>query len=211
MRSKKQNTYNIISKYPKGNKRNCEYTITYQLNNKPDYYTVKMIYLNLPNESKYVFLDLDRQPHIGIETKTDTDNFINEIKEYQKGSSYRKTHPILKSARDKLLEEELELKSQINKLQLRLDELTRTEKALYYETESDKLRKQINVKEVNKIVDTYNKLIETSNKYSIKLLGAKITLFDDKLKVPLLYIDNITKKLKTVSAQEAVEYHYKKI
>ena len=102
-----EHSYNIISKYPKGNDRRKTYNIKYQVDNQPEIYEVTMIYVELRDEKpKYVFL-LVKDPEYKtfrlagnnpkyVETSHQKDIFIEEVRKFQKGGSYRKTHPIIR-------------------------------------------------------------------------------------------------------------------
>ena len=86
--------YIIVDKNRKGNTRGQSYEITYQLSDTDTkMYKVNLVcYSIIDNDYKYVFIA--GQNGYQIDTPEDKEEFLNELYEYQKGGSYRKTHPI---------------------------------------------------------------------------------------------------------------------
>lgn len=93
--------YIIISKSPKGNHSHIDSTVKYIVKGSNKVHNCKMTYITIEGNSEYVFLDKSKTGvsnthcgYFGIINKDDALEFIEEVKKYQKGGSYRKTHPI---------------------------------------------------------------------------------------------------------------------
>ena len=94
----------IVEKDKKGNKCGERYTITYQIEDS-DYKRYKVdMFCICEDPPKYCYV-ADHYG-IGLETEKDRAEFLDEFYEFQKGGSYRKTHPI-KYKNSELLEQEL--------------------------------------------------------------------------------------------------------
>lgn len=193
--------FNIISKQPQGNKLNKEYIIKYQVDNKPDIYEVKMIYLRVPinednneYENRYVYLD-DGTRRYGIDNPIGkkynsklSQEFLDELKKYQRGSSYRKTHPIAYTRKDQLLNEIKELQKEVSHIELK----EHNQKVLKYKHE---IVPKENNKEYNKIKKEVEKLIskENAKNYSLGLANIgtsdKICIIDVKTGLPVSIVN----------------------
>lgn len=127
--------YNIINKSPEGNKLYKDYIVKYQVNEQPEIYEAKMVCINYEGDIRYAFLD-DGQPLSFIDDdnekieRANKQEFVDEIKKYQKGSSYRKTHPIAYSEKDSLKNQIKELQAKLAKIEL---EEFKNKKNEYYE------------------------------------------------------------------------------
>lgn len=108
------NKFNIISKYPSGMVFNKTYDIEYQINNKPEIHKLKMICISIDRTKKMVFLGENE-----LEPK-EKDKFLDELKEFQKGASYRRNHPIALSHKQKI-------QKKIDELQKELDDIKKKE------------------------------------------------------------------------------------
>lgn len=93
--------YNILSKSDKGNRANHIYKFLYQVDNKPQVYSAQLLCFGSENrQGKFAYLSTNTYEL--IESEENRDNFINEIKLFQKGKCYRLSHPVAKSERDNL-------------------------------------------------------------------------------------------------------------
>lgn len=108
-------TYNIISKYPKGNKLYTTFTIQYQVDNKSDIYEVSMVCLKMDDDFIYAFIQDKDCPVYGIkgknpkyiETDEDKKQFGNEVKLFQLGRFIQKNTPNKNNNRFKLIYREI--------------------------------------------------------------------------------------------------------
>lgn len=118
--------YNIVSKKPKGKKNNVIYTIEYQIGKSPEIHTIKMLNIDFIHQSDewkfaqgWAFLD-GKESSIIFEDNEDRKEFLREFIAFQKGGSYRKTHPIMYSEKENI-------KMQIEKLQKELSNIEQQE------------------------------------------------------------------------------------
>lgn len=98
--------YIIVNKDKKRNIPGQRYTITYQISDgSTNMYKVDLYCIEVEHQIKYCFIE--GYNGFGIETNDDRSDFLEQLKEFQKGGSYRKKHPInyKKSA---LIEQEIE-------------------------------------------------------------------------------------------------------
>lgn len=115
--------FNIISKYPKGQVGNTKYVFKFQIDNKPKIYSIDMVYLDFREDEKehtWAFMSGKDSEWISPE---DRKEFIEEIPKFQKGGSYRKTHPIAYSDIESLRLEISKKQSEIYELNKKIDNL----------------------------------------------------------------------------------------
>lgn len=210
--------FNIISKSPQGNKINKDYIIKYQVDNKPDIYELKMIYLELPDdngnrECRYLFLD-DGTRHYGVDNPTGeryneklSQEFIDELKKFQRGSSYRKTHPIAYTEKDQYLNQIKELQKRVSQIELQ----EHNQKVLRYKHE---VVPKENNKEYNKIKKEIEKLIskENTRNYSLGIsnvggISNRVCIIDVKTGLPVSIVkDGEVTLLKDYQIDSLVRY-----
>lgn len=131
-------TFTVVSKLPKGQKSNIIYTVTYQRSGKPEMYTVKMLWLDFrEDEPTWAFLDGKEADRLSNEERKE---FIKEMPKFQKGGSYRKTHPITYTEKESLRQLIKQKESEIYNIQQEID--------------------KIENEEAKSLVNKYNKLID---------------------------------------------------
>ena len=110
--------YNIISKSFKGNIENKTCVIEYQVDGYgAERFTTSLVYIELKDKAgpRYVWLADGMGKH--IDTEEDKKNFLNEFEQYQKGGSYRKTHPIIYTEIENLKREKQKLQSRLTSVE----------------------------------------------------------------------------------------------
>lgn len=114
--------YNILGKSGRGNIRGSVYTITYQVEDYAGNYKCDLICLGTleGRKGKYAYLEGNEYPF--IITKQDKEDFIEELKAFQIGASYRKTHPVKKSSLDLLKEQLKEHEKEVEKLKDKIEQ-----------------------------------------------------------------------------------------
>lgn len=113
-------TFTIVSKAPKGCKRNVVYTVTYQRSGEPETFNVKMVWLDFRDTPTWAFMD---GKEADLLTNEERKEFIEEMFKFRKGGSYRKTHPIAYSEKDKLRQQIKEKEYEIFSLQQEIDKM----------------------------------------------------------------------------------------
>ena len=87
------NKFIIVDKDSPGNQWGKSYTVTYQLVGNPTRYKIDLYCYSKDSEG-YKYCYIEGHTGYGIETMQDKDEFLTEFYKFQKGGSYRKTHPI---------------------------------------------------------------------------------------------------------------------
>lgn len=85
--------YIIVDKDSAGNQYGKQYTVTYQLVGNPTRYKIDL-YCYSESDEGFKYCYIEGHLGYGIETMQDKDEFLKEFYKFQKGGSYRKTHPI---------------------------------------------------------------------------------------------------------------------
>lgn len=93
--------YIIVSKSPEGNQYGKSYTITYQLCDDTTMYKIDLYCYN-KIKNRYDYCYIDGHTGYGVETEEDKNEFLMEFYKFQKGGSYRKTHPVQYSEEDQI-------------------------------------------------------------------------------------------------------------
>lgn len=182
-------SYNIISKSGKGNVYGSVYTITYQVDNETTRYDADVYCLGSENRiGKFCFLESYEYPL--IDSKEDRENFINEISEFQKGSSYRKKHPIAMSKLDELYKQKLEYMDKVNEIEKQIETENKTKLSIDYEN----YLKQIDQKSLDSYTKQVHELFTHNERYAIRknsLLGLYNSwiIYDKQLDKPVRIID----------------------
>lgn len=175
-------TYNIISKTPKGNIRGKMYTVFYQKDNKPQKYSVQLYCFGIiDGKAKYCFKADDSS----IPQK-DRELFLKELAAYQRGSSYRRSHPISKSNIDLLKEKRIDLETQINNINRDIKELETNE----FHEKLVTYQKSIDQKSLEKFSLDLHKFFCKSislSRYAIvnNFSSNKIYIFDKTIRMPV--------------------------
>lgn len=160
--------FNIIERTPKKiSKYTQRYTYTYQLNGESKKYKIQMLYIS-SMEQKW-FFDASQRYDPMFEKGDNKTKFIEEIKKWQKGGSYRKLNPTVENIVDKLKSKRKELESNIEEINKEIKQLeeAETEKAVseYMSDYTDKDRKNL-----EKIKSNIEKYINGENsRYAIKV------------------------------------------
>lgn len=164
--------FNIIKRSPVWLQYNKEYTFEYQILGEPKRYKINMIYLsfyeNNIKKSKFVFISgksLYENIHFNESNKDclkNRDDFINEISKWQKGGSYRKTHPIAHSRLDLLREEKKGLESRLKTLEFEIN----NEKIANKKERIKNYQSDLDIKSLNKFESDLTNIID-SNRYCI--------------------------------------------
>ena len=180
--------YNIINKSPEGNKLYKDYIVKYQVNNDPKIYEVDMVCIKYEEEIRYAFLEqpnskLKGENPMFIDTKEDREEFVQEIKKYQMGSSYRKTHPIAYSEKDKLKNEMKELQKRISEIELK----ERNDRIKDYK---NKIKLKEKDEEYNKLKSKLEEITLTNYKLTQIDFGTitRICLVDKENNLPISYL-----------------------
>lgn len=174
-------TFTIVSKYPKGQKRNVVYTVQYQRSGEPRIYEVKMVWLDFRDEPTWAFMDGREADRL---TNEERKEFIAEMPKFQKGSSYRKTHPIAYSRID-------ELRNTIKEKEYEIYEIRKEIEALEDADLSElcnKYEKYIDDKKIDKFEEGLRSLEEKTG-YMLKkknfLYNTDIVVYDFKNQLPV--------------------------
>lgn len=133
--------YNIIEKQGRGNIQGKEYTICYQVNNKSNIYKVTLYCFGTDEGKIGKFCFYDQGQKYGITTNKDKTEFLEELKLYQRGSAYRKTHPIAKSELMKYQDLYESKAQELNNIEQHINKLKAEElenKMITYREEIDK-------------------------------------------------------------------------
>ena len=173
--------YNIISKHPKGNIVGAKYKIEYQIDNQPERYTTEMIYFKSSKmfqgkDCCYVFYSVAE----GVKTNDDRTRFVDELNKFQKGGSYRKSHPIIYTELERLERERDKLSAKIN--------VIKWEKAVA-------MRKEfMNCIDKEEVDDFFNRLLAFTDNETFTIKTCSLTyvqtcIYDKILKIPVAVID----------------------
>lgn len=183
--------FNIISKVPKGQKENVIYTFTYQKDGIPKNFEVKMIYLTFRKENRWAFM-CGKESDVDF-TEDEKKEFIAEIPKFQKGSSYRKTHPIAYSKSEEIRNIINIKNKEIQKLEHDYNRVKREEDNILI----TKYREYIKDAKVDEFIKGYNELVSktgctiTGIKYYSKIKSVK-----DDMIVSGMYINDEEKMCK---------------
>ena len=172
--------FTIIDKDKSGNKGGERYTITYQIkDNGYKRYKVDMfcIYEDPP---RYCYI-ADHYG-IGLETEKDRAEFLDEFYEFQKGGSYRKTHPI-KYKKSELIKEQIkQQEDNLYQLKRDLEKAEKEEKEEAFKTYYDK----VDMNKLEKYVERIKKAFNDERYYVDGIEfhiweGHRIFIYDRKL------------------------------
>lgn len=148
--------FNIIERTPKKiNRYTQKYTYTYQMNGESTKHKVQLLYIK-SMEQKWFFIAGDKPDPI-FDKDNNKEKFIEEIKKWQKGGSYRKLNPTVKSTVDNLKSKRKELEHSIRDID---EEIKKVEKE-----EREKIAKEYMSDFSDKEVASLNKLRNNVEKY----------------------------------------------
>lgn len=197
--------FNIISREPYWLQKHKEYTFTYQENGQPERHKIQMIYVGY---GKYYFLSSSLDTKSWSDDEEARDEFLNELHLWSKGGSYRKTHPIVTTDYEDLLEERKVLQSELLKLEnkiMKANEEERMKKYNKYCSDTDTKTLSNFEKSLNDLIGKdyclrriYYRDVTYLSVYDLKeeKHRAIITLYDDQIefsKIPEHLIDYIYK------------------
>lgn len=178
--------YIIISKDKPRNKQGEQYEICYTLRSNPTerLYTTLMCISSVP-PYRYCYIAGKETPCIN--TPMERSEFIEEFYKYQKGGSYRRANPIVKTELEQLYDKCSSLEEELANVK---DNIKKQE----YKNKQDKLNKllkQVDTKSLNKFTDKLSSvLLDYTDKYTLEysysFLGNKVFyIMDLDLKVPV--------------------------
>ena len=178
----------IVDKDKKGNKGGERYTITYQIKSKgSERFSVDM-YCVYENPVRYCFI-ADRYGY-GLDTSEDRAEFLDEFYEFQKGGSYRKTHPILYSNMEVIKQEIKEYDDKIYELKRKLEEEKEKAKQIKFEHYYE----DVDIEAVNIYVENIKKAFEEDSRFYVSGIefhiweGHRIFIYDRELQKPVKII-----------------------
>lgn len=181
-------TFTIISKTPKGKKSNVVYTFTYQRSGNPELLKVQMLWLDFrKGQETWAFMDGREADKLTLEERKE---FIAEIPKFQKGGSYRKTHPIAYSKSGAIKQS---IKHKEYELQMLKDELYNTEQK-ELDIKCNKYKEMIDSKKLDFISKELKKIEEKTNcVILVKYVDGccKSIIFDKDLSIIIGEIKNI--------------------
>ena len=184
--------YNIIDKYPKGNNEYKTATISYQVEGYgSEIFKAEMVYVNSEDITTYAFLSTNTYLH--IDTDKDRNEFCEEIKLFQKGGSYRKTHPIVKSQSMILRDKKRKLEEEISDVDRKIREAEGQERQQKFKLYT----KDIDYDSLHEFVEKIVTAIDNSSRYYIVPVmhiwdGYKLEVWDRQLDKPV-YIGELNK------------------
>ena len=175
--------YNIISKSFKGNIENKTCVIEYQVDGYgAERFTTSLVYIELKDKAgpRYVWLADGMGKH--IDTEEDKKNFLNEFEQYQKGGSYRKTHPIIYTEIENLKREKQKLQSRLTSVE---SDIRRAEDAVRRKKFSN-YTDDIDYDTLDKYIEGFTETFKPNDRYYIDIIqhmwdGIKFMVMDKKL------------------------------
>lgn len=197
----KLHTYNIIKKHGKGNINGSVYTIEYQVDGLPQRYMTDMLCIGSENRvGKFAWFEGTETPF--IITNKDKDNFIKELAEYQKGSSYRKQNPIIYSEVEQLQEKRDILYKDIQNLDKQIENKIREEQT----QRLNEYRKEAS-KEYD--CDVVEDLREHLNDFKYDIRPISDVYIDYKFYNGLYLVSRKTKKVVCMLVYDEYKHYYK--
>ena len=178
-------SFTIVSKYPKGQKGNTIYLFKYQRDNKPRIYEAKMVWLDFrPDRPTWAFMDGKEAQML---TNKEREAFINEIPKFQKGGSYRKTHPIIHSKSEDIRNEIKQKEKEISQLKEKLDQeedKNKEELSERYKKYLDKNKLHLFIKGLEKLKNNTD-YIMSKDCFNTRLLGTGMIVLDKTNNIPV--------------------------
>lgn len=183
--------FTIIDKDKSGNKGGERYTITYQIESRGSERFKVDMYCVFTEPVRYCYIA--DQYGVGLETEKDRAEFLDEFYEFQKGGSYRKTHPI-KYKKSELIKEQIkQQEDNLYQLKRDLEKAEKEEKEEAFKTYYDKVDMNKLEKYVERIKEAFN-----DDRYYVDGIefhiweGHRIFIYDRKLnkRVKVITIQN---------------------
>ena len=186
----------MISKYTivdKSNKGNNKYNITqirYQVRGYGyEIFKADMMYIEDEDYNKggYVFIADRKYKH--IETPTDRQLFCEAISDYQKGGSYRKTHPIVESQSMILKRRREELKSELSSIDKKIWDAENKEREEKYKVYME----DVDLDSLNAFTEKLKEVLDSNTRYKLQprlrlFDGYSIEIYDTELEKPVSII-----------------------
>lgn len=200
--------YIIVSKSGKGNKPGKEYVINYQVNTDAVIYKCTLYCFGKEGRiGKYAFIEGWTYPQ--IETTEDKNDFIEELKAFQKGSSYRKTHPLNEDELMKLQKMKNEYLAKVSDIDNQIADI----KTKNLQNNINNYRKNIDTKSLNCFQDKLFKLLINSNytlaKCDVIIPGrSDLVIIDKKSNLPVKIIDIYSD---TIDFEDLSDYEISKL
>ena len=150
-----------------------------------------MVYINSEDITTYAFLSTNKYLH--IDTEEDRNEFCEEIKLFQKGGSYRKTHPIVKSQSMILKDKKRKLEEEISDVDRKIREAEDIERQQKFKSYTE----DIDYESLQEFVKKIATVLDNSNRYYIVPVmhiwdGYKLEVWDRQLDKPV-YIGELNK------------------
>ena len=179
--------YTIVDKSHKGNKKYDVTKVRYQVRGYGyEIFTADMIYIEDEDyhQGGYAFLGDKKYKHIS--TPTDRKLFCEAISDYQKGGSYRKTHPIVESNSMILKRRREELKNELSSIDRKIMSAENKEREEKYQVYAD----DIDSDSLNEFTSKLESVLNSSTRYKLKPLlhiwdGYKVQIMDTELEKPV--------------------------
>lgn len=175
-----ESKYTILSKSTTNNIPGKSCNITYIINSRPyDRFNVELYCLGRIEDKKrigkYAFIE-GKTKGFGIDTVEDRSEFLEELKKFQCGSSYKKSHPIKLTKLEELKQKEQQLKDELSKVRYEIDKENANifnEKALKYDSLLKKYKEELNVfiNELKTLFTSVDISINPNPRYCLKYLS----------------------------------------
>lgn len=183
--------YIIVEKSAPGNQAGSVYTISYQVDGyghvqfKTDLYCLRAEECNV----RYCWLEGSIGPHIN--TAEDKAEFLEEFYKFQKGGSYRKTHPIARCNVQMLEAKKRELQKQVEQLEKDI----RDESRKLRESILNQIQEKIDKPSLDTFVNDLKMVFENNPRYYVEFeshifLGSYLVVWDKVLnhKIKRIYL-----------------------
>lgn len=180
--------YIIVDKDKKGNKGGERYTITYQLQETGNIRHKVDMFCICDDPVKYCYIA--DQYGYGLNTTEDRAEFLDEFYEFQKGGSYRKTHPITYSNIELIQQEIKEHDDKIYELKRKLDEEKVKAKHLKFEHYYE----DVDTETLNIYVESIKNAIMSNDRFYVSGIefniweGHRVFIYDRDLQKPVKII-----------------------
>lgn len=204
-------TFTILSKSPKGQKSNVIYTFEYQRTGSPEIFKVQMLWLDFrAGNETWAFMDGRYAEKL---TLSERKEFIAEIPKFQKGGSYRKTHPITYS-KSGLIQQSIKHKEY--ELQVLKDELDNVLKE-ELNVKCSRYKKLIDNNKLDFLSKQLNKAFDKTG-YMVKLkyigYGYKVVVYDVNNSIPvgeITGVSNLDRNIERFKVSPLDDYDIKSI
>ena len=181
------NKFIIVDKDSLGNQWGKSYTVTYQLVGNPTRYKIDLYCYSKDSEG-YKYCYIEGHTGYGIETMQDKDEFLTEFYKFQKGGSYRKTHPIQYSEEEIINSKILKKEDEIKELKLELKNLEYNKKKKKFSNYYDNVDRP----SLNNYISTLTSILFDDSRYCVHHIemhiweGHRFYIYDKLLKKDIL-------------------------